>query len=318
MTTFLNFLFSGIAKGSTYALIALGFVIIYRATHVLNFGQGSIIALGAYLTYMFMGPPKELGVAPGFHISKLPYPVALILGMILAAGVGWLLEFLVIRRFRGRPVFAVIMATLGVGYIIDASVASIWGTSPHTVREPFTAMASPSGLIKVGSIRILMVDLVTFGISMAVMAAFFVFFRKSKIGTAMRATAFDQEAATAQGISPARIFGLSWAIAAALATLAGVLLASGAASNSNGVGPSLTIFALFGFPAIVLGGIDSAEGAVLGGYTIGIIEQLVAGYSNKATWIGDDFQLLAPFIVMVLILIFRPNGFFGSKEVRRV
>jgi branched-chain amino acid transport system permease protein len=317
MTQFLNFFFTGIAKGSTYALIALGFVIIYRATHVLNFGQGSIIALGAYLFYMFLGPPKDLNVAAGFHISSLPYPVALILGMVLAAGVGWALEFLVIRRFRGRPVFAVIMATLGVGYILDATVASVWGTTAQSVREPFTGMAK-GGLIKVGSINILVVDIITFVISMVVMTAFFVFFRKSRVGTAMRATAFDQEAATAQGISPSRIFGLSWAIAAAMATLAGVLLASGAGSTPNGVAPSLTIFALFGFPAIVLGGLDSAEGAVLGGFTIGIVEQLVAGYSNKFNWVGDDFQLLAPFIVMVLILVFRPNGFFGSKEVRRV
>ncbi len=317
MTTFLNFFFTGVAKGSTYALIALGFVIIYRATHVLNFGQGSIIALGAYFFYMFLGPPKNSPDEPGFHLASLPYPIALVLGMVVAAGVGWLLEFLVIRRFRGRPVFAVIMATLGVGYILDAIGSSIWGTSRQPVREPFTGMAA-GGLVKIGSIRIQVVDIVTFLISIAVMAAFFIFFRKSRVGTAMRATAFDQEAATAQGISPSRIFGLSWAIAAALATLAGVLLASGAAANANGVGPSLTVFALFGFPAIVLGGIDSAEGAVLGGFTIGIVEQLVGGYQNKISWIGDDFQQLAPFIVMVLILVFRPHGFFGSKEVRRV
>jgi branched-chain amino acid transport system permease protein len=148
-----------------------------------------------------------------------------------------------------------------------------------------------------------------------VLAVFFLFFRYSRVGVAMRATALDQEAAVAQGISARVIFGLSWAIAGAVATLAGVMLSSGGA----GVQPGIEEVALLAFPAIILGGLDSPLGAVVGGLVIGLTQVLTGGYQPAhASWLGTGFDSVMPYVVMIAILLFRPFGLFGTKEVRRI
>lgn len=314
MTQFLNGLVSGITLGGIYALIALGFVIIYRATHTLNFAQGGLLALGAYISYLFSGPIRGVNFNNPPSLLRLPYFVAIVLSMLTLAGIGWLLEVTVIRRFRGKPVFAVIMATLGVAVVLGAIVNVVWGTSPVNLNTPFGDKFS-----KVGGVPIKHIDFFTLAVVAVIAVAFFFGFQKSKLGTAMKATAFDQEAAIAQGISPNLIFGASWAMSCALAALAGTLLASGAGSVATQVSPSLAAFALVGFPAIVLGGVDSPEGAVLGGLIIGIVQSLSATYEeNIYRYVGHDFWRLTPFILMIIILLFRPSGLFGTKEVRRV
>jgi branched-chain amino acid transport system permease protein len=313
VTEFLNYFVAGIARGAIFALVALSFVIIYRATHVLNFAQGAIMGLGGYLVYLFSGPRKGDLITPSWFIARFPYWVSVPIAMAIAAGVGILIEGVVVRRFRGRPVFAAIMATLGVNIVLSVAIEARWGSSPLPLDTPFEGKAVSLGLAGVSIRR---VDLFTLVIAVGVALAFFVFFKKTRVGTGMRAIAADQEAAMAQGISANRLFAASWGIAAALATLAGILLASG---PDRAVSTAIPLAALVGFPAIVLGGIDSVEGALAGGMLIGIVEELAAGYEAKYLgFAGIGFFSLTPFLLMLVILLIRPTGFFGTKEVRRV
>jgi branched-chain amino acid transport system permease protein len=318
VSQFLNGLVAGISFGGIIALIALGYVIIYRATHTLNFAQGALLTLGAYVAYWLSGPIEGIKFVNPPSLLRLPLFVAGLISMVILAGLGWLIERLVVRRFRGQPVFAVIMATLGVAIILGQFMIAVWNTIGVSLDTPFD---SQKPWVDFGPIRVSQIDLVTLGAVSVITILFFFVFQRSKLGTAMKATAFDQEAAIAQGISPSVIFGASWAISAALAALAGVLLASGAGSNSPQVSPSLAAIAFLGFPAIVLGGVDSPGGAVLGGLIIGIVWNLFATYDSqvyKTLHLGHDFYQVAPFVLMIIVLLVRPAGLFGTKEVRRV
>jgi branched-chain amino acid transport system permease protein len=318
VSQFLNGLVAGISFGGIIALIALGYVIIYRATHTLNFAQGALLTLGAYVAYWLSGPIEGIKFVNPPSLLRLPLFVAGLISMVILAGLGWLIERLVVRRFRGQPVFAVIMATLGVAIILGQFMIAVWNTIGVSLDTPFD---SQKPWVDFGPVRISQIDIVTLGAVSVITVLFFFVFQRSKLGTAMKATAYDQEAAIAQGISPSVIFGASWAISAALAALAGVLLASGAGSNSPQVSPSLAAIAFLGFPAIVLGGVDSPGGAVLGGLIIGIVWNLFATYDSQVhdvLHLGHDFYQVAPFVLMIIVLLVRPAGLFGTKEVRRV
>jgi branched-chain amino acid transport system permease protein len=318
MSQFLNGLVAGISFGGIIALIALGYVIIYRATHTLNFAQGALLTLGAYVAYWLSGPIEGIKFVNPPSLLRLPLAIAGLISMVILAGVGWLIERLVVRRFRGQPVFAVIMATLGVAIILGQFMIAVWNTLGVSLDTPFN---SQKPWIDFGPIRVSQIDLVTLGAVSVITGLFFLVFQRSRLGTAMKATAYDQEAAIAQGISPSVIFGASWAISAALAALAGVLLASGAGSSSPQVSPGLAAIAFLGFPAIVLGGVDSPGGAVLGGLIIGIVWNLFATYDAKVhdvLHLGHEFYKVAPFLLMIIVLLVRPAGLFGTKEVRRV
>lgn len=318
MSQFLNGLVAGISFGGIIALIALGYVIIYRATHTLNFAQGALLTLGAYVAYWLSGPIEGIKFVNPPSLLRLPLFVAGLISMVILAAVGWLIERVVVRRFRGQPVFAVIMATLGVAIILGQFMIAVWNTIGVSLDTPFD---SQKPWVDFGPVRISQIDLVTLVAVGVITVLFFFVFQRSKLGTAMKATAYDQEAAIAQGISPSVIFGASWAISAALAALAGVLLASGAGSNSPQVSPSLAAIAFLGFPAIVLGGVDSPGGAVLGGLIIGIVWNLFATYDTQVhdvLHLGHDFYQVAPFVLMIIVLLLRPAGLFGTKEVRRV
>jgi branched-chain amino acid transport system permease protein len=299
VSEFLQILFAGTALGARYALVALGFVIIYKATGVINFAQGALLALGTYLTYACVQ-------------GGAPFWLAVIGGAVGTAIVGALIERTVLRRMVGQPVFAVIMITIGLLFIIDQAITAIWGFDALNLGDPWGV-----DTVDVGNVNLAVRDLWTIGIAAAVLAAFFAFFRFSDWGVAMRATAFDQEAALAQGISARTVFAMSWAIAGVLAALAGVTLASGSA----GVQPAIGTVALLAFPAMIVGGLDSPLGAVLGGLIIGITQALVAGYQADIVILrslGDGFSSVAPYVVMILILMVRPYGLFGTPEVRRV
>jgi branched-chain amino acid transport system permease protein len=294
----LQLCFGGLALGARYALVALGFVIIYRATGVINFAQGALVALGAYLTYAF---------ANG---AALPFAVAVLLAVICAALFGATVERVVLRRMVGEPVFAVIMITIGLLFIVEQAITAIWGFDALNRADPWGVST-----VEAGGVVMAVRDLWTLALAAAVLLGFFLFFRLSKLGVAMRATALDAEAALAQGISARRVYAVSWAISAGLAALAGVTLASGPA----GLSPTIGAIALVAFPAMIVGGMDSPAGAVAGGMIIGLTQALTAGYQQDvAPWLGENFGAVMPYVVMILILLVRPYGLFGTREVRRV
>ena len=239
VTEFLQLCFAGTALGARYALVALGFVIIYRATGVINFAQGGLLLLGAYLSYAFA------------NSAALPFVLAVVLAVACAGAIGASVERVVLRRMIGQPVFAVIMITIGLLFIIQQTVTSIWGYDTLNLNDPWGVDTT-----KVGGVVMAEKDLWTIGLAAAVLAGFFVFFRYSKLGVAMRAVAFDPEAALAQGISARRVFAVSWGISASLAAIAGVTLASGPAALS----PGIDTIALIAFPAMIVGGLDSPHG----------------------------------------------------------
>jgi branched-chain amino acid transport system permease protein len=298
VTQLIQLCFNGLALGARYALVALGFVIIYRATGVINFAQGALVALGAYLTYAF---------ANG---AGLPFALAVLLAVVCAAAFGAGVERVVLRRMVGQPVFAVIMITIGLLFIVQQAVTAIWGFDSLNLADPWGVRT-----VDAGGVVMALRDVWTLGIAAAILGGFFLFFRLSRLGVAMRATALDAEAALAQGISARRVFAVSWGIAGALAALAGVMLASGPAALSPGIGD----IALVAFPAMIVGGLDSPLGAVAGGMIIGLTQALTAGYQQDiAPWLGSNFGSVMPYVVMIVILLVRPYGLFGMREVRRV
>jgi branched-chain amino acid transport system permease protein len=298
MEELLQLTFAGLALGARYALVALGFVIIYRATGAINFAQGGFVALGAYLAFQ------------AIQRWQLPFAVSVAFALAGCALLGVLIERLILRRMVGEPPFAIVMVTIGILFVIEQAIPSIWGAGAKNLGDPWGLRTVDAAGVTLG-----VGDLWTLGLTAVALGAFFAFFRLSRYGLAMRAAAFDQEAALAQGISVSRVVALSWAMAGVVGALAGITLASG----STGVDPTISFIALAAFPAIILGGLDSPGGAVVGGLVIGIVQSLTAGYQpDIAPWLGTNFNLVMPYVVMVLVLLVRPYGLFGTPEVERV
>jgi len=295
VTEFLQFVYQGVVLGAVYALIALGFVIVYKSSEVINFAHGELVLLGGSFVFLWR---NQIG---------LPFAVALLLAIVIMAGVGLGIERVVLRRMVGRPVFAIVMITLGLAIVIRQIVTSVWGFADRHIDDPFGATVYDVGALSVTAASIW--TLVATGL---VLLGFFIFFRSSKSGVAMRAAAFDQEAALSLGISVRRMTAISWAIAGATATVAGVFIATFPKSLS----PTVGFVALRAFPAAILGGLDSPGGAVIGGLAIGLIEVLTQAY--QPSWLGNSFHVVAPYAVMVVVLMIRPYGLFGTREVERV
>jgi branched-chain amino acid transport system permease protein len=297
MSDLLQLLITGVALGSVYALICLGFVVIYRATGVINFAQGGLLVLGAFLTHQFAAR------------AGLPFALAVALSMLIVALAGVLVERVVLRRMIGQPVFAVILITLGLLFVFEQVVSAIWGFDLVQLGDPWGVRT-----ITIGGASIEIGDVWTIGLTAVVLAGFFAFFRYSRLGVAMRATASDQEAAIANGISARTIFALAWALSGAVAALAGTLLAVG----PRGVEITLAAVALRAFPAMILGGLDSPGGAVIGGLTIGVVEVVSAAYlTPNVPWMGENVHVVVPYLVMIAVLMVRPYGLFGTREVIR-
>jgi branched-chain amino acid transport system permease protein len=289
---------SGFALGAKYALIALGFVVVFRATGVINFANGAFVLVGAYMTYQFS---QVWGV--NFYLSIL---LSMAFGFLL----GVFLEAAILRRMVGEAPFTVIMVTIGLLFIIDNIVTAIWGAENLTLGDPWTG-----SVVELGSLRMSHRDLWAVGFTAAVLVGFLVFFRYSRMGLAMRATAMDPEAALAQGISARHVYQVAWGIAGLVAALAGTTFATGTGALDPGVG----LLALAAFPAMILGGLDSPLGAVIGGLIIGIAQQLTALLAPEyLQFAGRSVDLVVPYLLMVVILMVRPYGLFGTPEVRRV
>ncbi len=295
MTELLQSILRGLGSGSVYALLAVGFVIIYKSTRVISFAQPALMLTGAVLV-------SYLAVEVNFYL-------AVVLGAALVALLALAIERVALRPMVGKPVFVVAIITLGVDIVVRVVVNSFIGREVRQVGDPW-------GLdtVSIGPVALETRYLAMMVTTAVLVTALFAFFRYSRIGLAMRATALDQEAALAQGISVGTVFALSWAIAGALATVAGVFVGTGA-----GVDQQTWIVALIGLPAIILGGLDSVPGAVIGGLVIGVVQSLVGTYQGSyAPWLGQNFAVVAPYVVMLLVLLIRPYGLFGTREVERV
>jgi branched-chain amino acid transport system permease protein len=290
--------FSGLALGCKYALIALGFSVVFKATGVINFAQASLVLLGAYLTFNFA------------QTWDLNFYLALVMAMAVGALVGVATEASVLRWLVGQPPAALIMVTIGLLFVLNNVVTAIWGPDNRNLGDPWGIKTRD-----VVGVTVADRDVWTIGFTAVVVTAFFVFFRYSTLGLAMRAAAFDPEAAMAQGIPARRVHRVAWAIAGMVAALAGATLAAGAGQLS----PATGALALVAFPAIILGGLDSPLGAVVGGVIIGLVQQFTALLAPEYfDWVGDSFERVSPYLVMIVILLIRPYGLFGTREVRRV
>jgi branched-chain amino acid transport system permease protein len=295
VTELLQSILRGLGSGSVYALLAVGFVIIYKSTRVISFAQPALMLTGAVLV-------SYLAVKVNFYL-------AVVLGAALVALLALLIERSALRPMVGKPVFVVAIITLGVDIVVRVVVNSFIGREVRQVGDPW-------GLdtVSIGSVAVETRYLAMMATTAVLVTALFAFFRYSRIGLAMRATAVDQEVALAQGISVGTVFALSWAIAGALAAVAGVFVGTGA-----GIDQQTWIVALIALPAIILGGLDSVPGAVIGGLVIGVVQSLVGTYQgNYAPWLGQNFAVVAPYVVMLLVLLIRPYGLLGTREVERV
>jgi branched-chain amino acid transport system permease protein len=288
----------GLGIGSTYALLAVGFVVIYRATEVINFAQPALMLLGAYFTSWFV---VSLG---------LPFSVGVVAAMFVLAGIGAFTERVAMRPLVGQPVFSAAMVTVGVFIVLTMVANRLIGPDILTVGDPW-------GLerVTVGQFRFFKVDIAKIVISLSAIAVVGLLLKRSRIGLAMRATSLDQETALAQGVNVGRMFSLAWAMSAALAALAGMLIGTGV----GGVEATTALVALKALPVIILGGLDSIEGAVVAGLVIGVAESLTRSYQPLyAPWLGANFDIIVPYLILIITLMVRPYGLYGTPEVQRV
>jgi len=285
---------SGVIVGSIYGLVALGFVLIYKATDVVNFAQGELMMIGAYFCYYLIIT---------YHVPFIP---AFLMTLLFSALLGILIEFLILRPMIGKHVFSVIMVTVGLATLLRSMVGLFWGHDTYRFPAPFSDKA-----IHTLGLSILPVELMTALAALGLFILFYLFFKYSKLGLAMRATAFDQKSAFLMGISVKKIFSLSWVLASVVASIGGIFLASISSLQTN-----MSVIGLKVFPAVVLGGMDSIAGAILGGLIVGLTENLAGGYLSKV--FGSGVKELSAFFILLLILMIRPYGLFGKKEILRV
>ncbi len=298
MAYFIQIAFAGVALGCIYALIGMGFSIIFKASEVINFAQGEILLVGAYVVSSLVFD---------WHLSFI---LAIALGIVVTVLIGLLFERLVLRRMIGRPVFSILMITIGLDTLLRTAVIVIWGSNPLSAPAPYTITEG----FNIGGVHFGANDLLTIFVTVIMCALIFYFFQYTRYGLAMRATALDQEAALAVGINIRTVYALAWGIAAAIATIGGVFLAISSFSIDITLGGA----ALLAFPAIILGGIDSVAGAVVGGIIIGLVQDLTAGYENYAHFLGAGIHQITPYLVMILVLLIRPYGLFGTRKVERI
>src|SRR5687767_2242676 len=285
---------SGLSIGLMYSLIALGFVLVYKATDAINFAQGEFVMLAGFIAAValsYQGMPALAGVAIAIAIMVL---------------FSFALERIVLRQLLGRPIIAVIMATIGLG-------AMLRGLPPITVGGETRALPLPIGdtPLSLGPVSIPPIHIAGVIVTFALLGIFSWFFLKSRMGIAMRAVADNQQVAMAMGINVERYFALAWAMAGIVSALGGVIWGS-----MLGVDVPLALVGLKVFPVVILGGLDSVIGAVVGGLIIGLVESFAARFLDP--YVGGGTKVFAAYVVMIIALMFRPYGIFGTRRIERV
>ena len=286
----LQVLFSGFALGSIYGLVALGFALVFKATDVLNFAQGTFVVIGAYLA------------VTATSLLHLPFAAAVIFLLTGAAAIGAVVQVVLIRPLTGRPVLAIIMVTIALSIVLRAAIEIIYGPQPRVLETPM-----PTGAILVAGVRISQLHLLAAGVSWACLAAFAVFFRFTSFGLQMRATANGHEAALVSGINVELVNRVAWAIGSMLAAVGGLFLGQLQLASTD-----LETAGLLALPAVVIGGLQSIPGAIVGGLMVGVIEQMSSSYVSPRA--SDVFV----YVLLLLVLMVRPWGLFGQRELGRV
>lgn len=294
MTFFLELTVNGFMVGALYTLVALGFVLVYKASEVINFAQGEQVMLGGYLALMMLTS------------VRLPLPLAILMTMAVMAGLGFIVERGILRPLTGYPVLSVIMATIGLAAVLRGVTPMIWSAE---VRG-FPAIL-PTTPVKILGVPISPVNIASAALALISMAVFGYFFQRTRFGIAIRAVSDDPQAAVATGIDLRIILAITWAIAGVASAMGGVIW-----GNNLGVDPYLAIVGLKVFPVVILGGLDSIMGAVIAGFIMGILENLAAGYVDPL--VGGGAKDVVPFVVLIIVLMIRPYGLFGREIIERV
>jgi branched-chain amino acid transport system permease protein len=291
---FLLLLSNGILIGLMYALIALGFVLVYKATDAVNFAQGEFVMIAG------------LVVAAALGVYGAPLWLSITLGIAAMVGFGFALERTVLRKLIGRPIIAVVMATIGLASILRGVGPTFLGAGTKTLPLPISDEPFVLGPLFIPPIQLLGA-----GVSLVFLTGFGWFFLKSRKGIAMRAVADNQQVAMAMGINVERYFGLAWAMTGVVSALGGIIW-----GNLLGVDVNLSLVGFKVFPVVILGGLDSIPGAIIGGLIVGIVENVAAGYVDP--YVGGGTKDFAPYVLMIVALMIRPYGMFGKKIIERI
>lgn len=286
----LQLLISGLSLGCVYGLIALGFVLIYRTTEMVNFAQGDLMMLGAFTAYSLI------------ELAGLPFSVGLLGTILVMALFGWLLERLVLRPMIGEPLFAVLMITIGIGLILRTVAVAVWGAETRTIETPMSG-----GVLRFGGLSVGHENLAVIGGTALCCLALYLFLRFTRVGVAMQASSQNQKAAYFVGIPVGRMVALAWALAAAIAGLAGVLVAP-----ISLIDPNMGFIGIKAFAAAIVGGFGSLAGAMAGGLLIGVVEQLAGLYLPPALAGVSGYGLL------LVVLLVRPEGLFPTLQAKKV
>lgn len=292
-------LFNGLSTGAIYALIALGFVIIFKSTGILNFAQGELAMVGAFICYTFA------------TLWGVPYFAAVLAAVAVGAVLGAIIDTVVLRRMVGEQIFSTIMITVGLAGILTSVAGVLWGHDVYSIRSPFTDKT-----VAIGGIVLSQGSLYTIGCSIVLFTAFGLFFNRSLLGIAMKGTAEDPDTAALMGINVKKIHMIAWAIGTLAAVVAGIALA-----EQSFVRLSMSHTGIKAMAAAILGGMESIRGAIIGGIAIGLVEGLAANYLSGAelgSFHFGDIKDVAAFATMIVILMVRPRGIFGTEKVERV
>ena len=295
MNFFLQLVVTGLALGMVYALVAIGFVIILKCSNAFNIAQGHFVLIGGYLGYTFLVP------------FGLPIWASLILAIAVAVVLGLLIERLAIRPLVGQPELAMIMMTIALATVLEGLATLIWGGEYKTYHGVL-----PTITLKLGSISVPPESLIGLIVSVIAVALLMLLFRYTKIGLAMRATAEDLQVVQSVGIRATTVYAVSWIIASVVGVIGGILL-----GGVSGVMIPLAEIGLKAFAVVLLGGVNSVGGAILAGIILGMLENVAAGYLDPLLPGGGLAQIF-PFIVMIIVLIFRPYGLFGLARIERI
>lgn len=284
-------LMNGLAVGSIYALIALGFALLYKSTKILNLAHGELVLFGGYLAIALS--------------NIVPLPVAIVLTLVAAAVLGFAIERVVMRPLFGQPLLSVIIVTLALGYIVRGVMVGVWGGD----TRQFPGITG--GVLSIGGIPIQRVGVWSAATAVTLLIIFWLFFRYSLAGIAMRAVANEQLTASTLGVSLRRVFAYAWAFAAMAGAVGGILL-----GLWLGVNFALAFVGLKALAAVILGGLDSIPGAIVGGFAIGVIETIVGGYIDANIIYG--FKEIIAFVIILVVLMIRPYGLFGTEHIERL